>query len=204
MAELALSAFAALATGGAGAGLGAAGTAAAVSSATAAGASGLAAAGWAAGTTVTAAGAASGALSTLSTVATVASMASTLIGGYGAFRQSESQAAMAELNASAARLEAEEKAVRIRREYVQKVGAARVAFAGSGLDISSGAAIEGGYAAEKDFETALARSGGEIAAAGYGMDAASARSRGRMSLVQAAARSAGAFGQDRISIARRG
>ena len=69
------------------------------------------------------------------------------------------------MNASAAETEAAERSYRIRREMVQKVGAARVAFAGSGLDISSGDAIEAGYRSEADFETSLAKSAGKIGAA---------------------------------------
>lgn len=199
--ELALSAFAALgasATTTAAVGLTAAETAAAVASA------GVGAASWAAGTTVAAAGATSGALGALSTVATVGSMISSIVGGYAGYRQSQDQAAIGQLNADAARLEASEQALRIRRELVQKVGQARVAFAASGTDISSGTAIEQGYRAEADFETSLARTGGTIKAAGAELQSNAYRTRGYGSLVEAAGRAFGAGTSQALSIARRG
>ena len=181
MAELAISAFAA------------AGSAAASSAA------------WAAGTTITTAAgatsslvASSGVLSALSTVATVGSMVSTLVGGFASYRQSQDSARVAELNAEGAELEAREKALRIRRELVQKVGQARVAFAGSGADISSGQAIEDGYRHEADFETSLARSGGQIGAASSRAQAAGLRARGVYSLVEAAGRAGGTYARNRI------
>jgi hypothetical protein len=191
MAELALSAFAA------------AGTA----SATAA----TSAAAWAAGTTITTAAGAtssligsSAALGTLGTIASVGSMVATLVGGYASYRQASDSARVAELNADGARLEADEKALRIRRELVQKVGSARVAFAGSGADISSGQAIEDGYRHEAEFETSLARTGGEIAAASGRAQAAQSRARGSFALAEAAGRAGGAYAQNRISLERRG
>lgn len=190
--ELALSAFAAAGTAGA---------AAASTSAAA----------WAAGTTITTAAgvtsslaAGASALGTLSTVATVGSAVATIIGGALGYQQSQQQADVAEMNAMAAETEAAERSLRIRREMVQKVGAARVAFAGSGLDISSGQAIEAGYKSEADFETSLARSGGQIAAASGRATAASYRTRSYASLVDAAAKAGGSLANNNISIARRG
>lgn len=146
----------------------------------------------------------SGVLGTLSTVATVGSMVSTILGGVASYNQAQGQAAVAELNAEGARLEAEERALRIRRELSQKIGSARVAFAASGLDISSGSAIESGYGREADFEIGLARSAGEIGAAGQRMQAAAYRTRGFAGLVDAAAKAGGAYVNNSISIARRG
>ncbi|MGE0698271.1 MAG: hypothetical protein AB7O57_04175 [Hyphomicrobiaceae bacterium] len=186
MAELAATAFAALAS------------------------SSTAAAGWAAGTTITTAAGAtssllgSSALGALSTGLTVASSVSALLGGYMSYRQANMQADVAGLNAESARIESEEKAIRIRRELVQKTGAARVAFAGAGLDISSGSAIEQGYRSEADAEIRFARSGGEIAAAGQEMAGAQYRTRGYASLIEAAGRAAIGGGQQALSIARRG
>ena len=192
MAELALSALAAAGTAGAAsAGSIGAGLAASTTITTAAG-------------VTTALGATSGLFGTLGTVATVGSMAASILGGAMAWRQSESQAAVAELNAEGAKLEASEKALRIRREAVIKVGQARVAFAGSGLDISSGSAIEAGYNAERDFEVGLAKSAGELGAASNRMQAESYRSRGRASLIDAATKAGGAYVNNAISIARRG
>lgn len=146
----------------------------------------------------------SGVLGTLSTVATVGSMAASILGGVATYNQSMGQAAIADLNAEGARIEAQEKSLRIRRELAQKTGQARVAFAGSGLDISSASAIESGYRSEADFEIGLARTGGEIGAAGQRMQAAAYRTRGFSGLVDAAAKAGGAYVNNSISIARRG
>lgn len=143
-------------------------------------------------------------LGTLGTVATIGSMASAILGGAFAYRQAQDQAKVADLGAESARLASEEQALRIRREMVQKVGAARVAFAGSGLDISSASNIEAGYRNEANFEIGLARAGGDIQAAGQRMQAAQYRTRGYASLVDAAARATGAAVDNKISIARRG
>lgn len=201
MAELAISAFAAL---GASAGTTAAVGLTAAETAAAVAAGGAAAGSWAAGTTVAAAGAASSALGTLSTVATVGSMISTIIGGYAGYQQSQAQAAVAGLNADQAHVEAAEQALRIRREAVQKIGTARIAFAASGTDISSGASIEQGYRNEADFETGLAKSAGDLKAAGAEMQASSYRARGISSLVEAAGKTFAAGTGQALSIARRG
>lgn len=177
----------------------------------AAGASSAAAtAGGAATVAATAAGgygtvaAGSGILSGLSTALSVGSAISTILGGVAGYQNAKSQSQLASLNADAAMLEAEEKALRIRREYVQKVGAARVAFSGSGLDISSAQAIEAGYGREADFETSLALNGGRIRQASGEIQADTYQRRGMASLVESAAKAGGTVLDNKISIARRG
>lgn len=197
MAELAAAAFSAISTA-----FTAAAPAAAATSAAA----------WTAGTTITTAagvtstlaGAGSGVLSALQGVATIGSMASTLIGGVAAYRDGQNQAMFADINAEADRLEAREQALRIRRELVQKVGSNRVAFAASGLDISSGDTIEQALGAEADFETGLIDAAGRVRAAGTRATSASLRSRGVSGLVAAASRAMGQGVRYGIDIANRG
>lgn len=191
MAELAVSAFAA-AAGSAGAAAGSIGS-------------------WLAGTTVTTAAGvtsalapASGMLSALQGAATITSMASTLLGGVMSYRQSEAQARFADLDAEGARLESEEKALRIRREAVQKVGAARVAAAASGLDLSSAGAIEGAIGDDAEFAIGSALDAGAYQTAKARANASQIRSRGSASLGTAAARALGTGRDYGISIARRG
>lgn len=155
-------------------------------------------------TTVTPAVTGSGILGGLSTALSVGSAISTILGGVAGYQNAQSQSKLASLNADAAMLEAEEKALRIRRELVQKVGAARVAFAGSGLDISSATAIEAGYGREADFETSLALNGGRIRQASGEIQADTYQRRGMASLVEAAAKAGGTLLDNKISIARRG
>lgn len=154
------------------------------------------------GAGVTAAG--SGLLGGLSTALSIGSAITTILGGVAGYQNSQAQSKIASLNADAAQLEAEEKALRIRREYVQKVGAARVAFAGSGLDISSAAAIEAGYGNEADFETSLALNGGRIRQASGEIQADTYRRRGIAGLAEAATKAGGVLLDNKISIARRG
>lgn len=177
---------------------------AAGTAATATTAGSLATAATAAGSTAAVGAGLSSTLGTLGTVATVASMSAALLGGVMGYRQAQDQAKVADLNAESARLSSEEQALRIRKEMVQKVGAARVAFAGSGLDISSSDNITAGYGREAGFEIGLARAGGDIQAAGQSMQAAQYRTRGYAALADAAAKATGAFVDNKISIARRG
>lgn len=155
----------------------------------------------AAGTAV--AGAASS-LSTLSGAATALSMASTLFAGLGSWRASSDQAKMARVDARGDEIAAEAAALRIKREYVQAIGHNRVAFAASGLDISSGAEIEGSLASQAEFEAGNALSSGAMSAAGKRMQAAGYASRGTSSLIAAAARAGGQYANYRIDLARRG
>ena len=195
MAELAASAFAAMSSAFTG-------TAATAATSTSS---------WLAGTTVSTAGGltaslapTSTALSALQGAATIASMASTLVGGGMAYAQSREQARFAALDAEGARLEGEEKALRIRRETVQKIGAARVAYAGSGLDISGAGAIEDSLQNESQFEQGLAMTAADYARA-RGLAAASQiRERGTSSLIGAAAKAFGTKLDYKISLARRG
>lgn len=137
-------------------------------------------------TTAPAATAASGALSALQTAATVTSMVSTLVGGIAGYQSHQSQARFAGINAEAERLEAESKSLAIRRELVKRIGDSRVAFAGAGLDISSGAEIEGALRSDAEFQIGMAEAGGRVGAAAGEATAASYRARGMGSLIGAA------------------
>lgn len=176
MAELALSAFSALTAG-------TAGTAAAT-------AGGIAAA-------------SSGTLSALQTGMTVASMISTAIGGVAGYQSSQTQSRFSALEASGERIAADAEANRIRRELLKRIGDTRVAYAGAGLDISSGREIEAGLRSQADYETEMAMSGGEMRSAGRMAQSAAQRSQGWGSLVSAAGRIAERGFDSYLSIARR-
>lgn len=198
MAELAAAAFAAISS--------------AFTTAAPAAASAASAASWAAGTTITTAagvttslaGASSGVLSALQTVASIGSAASMLFGGVSAYQQSQAQAMFGALDAESERLQAREQSLRIRREMVQKVGAARVGFAASGLDVSSADAIEASLASEATFETGLADAGGRYRAAGGQATANSYRQRGTSRLISAAVGALGQGARLGLDIANRG
>lgn len=169
-------------------GLTAAEAAAAGASATAAGASAASAASWAAGTSVAAAG--STTLSLLQGALTAGSVLTSLAGGVIANNE-------ADMQASATALQSREQALRIREEELQKIGAARVGFAASGVTLGSGAAIENQIEGDSAFERGLARRTGDIAARQI-------RLRGRGSLVQAAGDALGSVASTAIDLRRRG
>lgn len=169
------------------------------------------AAAWAAGTTVTAAGAATGlaaagstALTVLQGVATAGSVLATLSGGLAARGEAKTNARLAEMQGEQDYIDAERRALAIRRETLKKVGDARVAFAGSGLDISSADAVVGNLEAQGDYETGVERSSAQMRKLQAGLRARQYRASGNADLIGAVARSAGAIADTGIDIAKRG
>lgn len=218
MAELAASAFAALsgafatsataagtagsigaaagATAGAGAmaGLGGAG-AALGAGATAAGA---------AGTATGLAGAGSGFLSALQGVTTVGSMVSSLFAGGAGLMQGIRGARMADINARSEQLSSEAKAIEIQRDLVTKIGNNRVAYAAAGLDVSSGAAIEEGLQGQAKLQTAMADSGGDMAAVSQRMRGQNLALQGYSSLVAGAGKALATGTNYALDVSKRG
>jgi hypothetical protein len=68
--------------------------------------------------------------------------------------------AQGERNAVQADIAAKTEALRIKQDYVKKVGAARVAFAGSGLTVGSAAGVEDSLKDQAGFEMSLAKATG--------------------------------------------
>lgn len=157
---------------------------------------------WAAGTTVTSAGAS--ALSVLQGLATVGSMTATAIGGIGALASGLAASEQAKLQGEAAYVESQDRANRIRRELVQKVGDARVAFAASGLDISSAAAVERDLRSQSAYETEIERLNGLSRQAQARSRVRQLRTGAYMDLAGAATRAGGQYLDYRIDIAQRG
>ncbi|CAN1721995.1 conserved exported protein of unknown function [Hyphomicrobium sp. 1Nfss2.1] len=176
--ELAIGAFALL-----GGSTAAAGGAAAAGTAIAGGAA-------AAGAAASWAGIGSTALSVISGVMTAGSVLSSLAGGQMSNQEAQLQAAQVDL-------QSREEAARIKTEELQKIGATRVAFAGSGVSLSSGDAIESGLRSDADFET-------ELATGSSTAKAAQIRLSGKGKLIAAAGDAAGAAGNLALSLARRG
>lgn len=185
MAELAIGLFAALGTGGAAA----AGTGAA------AGAGGLFSG---------LLGAGSSTLGVLQGVATVASVASTLVGGVGSFFEGQNQAEMAKLQGNADYIAGEQKALQIRRDLVQKIGEARVAFAGSGLDVSSAGAVESDLTNQADYATAIEKMNAEQSRQMALLRAKQYRTNGALDLAGASLKAVGQVGGYGLDIAKRG
>ncbi len=119
---------------------------------------GTAAAASTAATTATAAAtAASTAWSVLQGAATAVSIAAALGGGVMALAEGKKQAEISEIEAGQARIASEQTANRIKREWLEKTGAARVAFGASGVDIGSAASIEDGLTQQYTYATGIER-----------------------------------------------
>jgi hypothetical protein len=148
----------------------------------------------------------SGTLTMLQGGMTTAEMLSRMASGVMGFSQSQANASLQELNAKAETLSGEEKAVRIKREMVQKLGSARVAFAASGVDIRDGTpeSIEGSIEQQARFETEMERSGAAVRAASARMRAAAYRERGLFDLVGGGIRAAQTKAGYGLDVARRG
>lgn len=149
-------------------------------------------------------GAGSSSLGILQGVATAASVASTLVGGIGSFAQGQQQAEIAKLQGNSEYLASEEKALQIRRDLVQKVGAARVAFAGSGLDISSASAVESDLRNQADFATSIEKTNAETNKMMATLRAKQYRTNGALDLVGASLKAAGTATGYGFDIAKRG
>ena len=124
----------------------------------------------------TAAVGASSALSILQGVATAGSALFSLASG-------ESQAKQEDLSSKA-------EALRIKREELMKIGSLRVAFAGSGVDLSGGQplSLESDIRTQSDYQRGLAQTSGDIRAEsarmkGYG-EAFGTAGKGLISLVR--------------------
>lgn len=170
------------------------------------------AASWLAGTTaVTAGGAtvmggASSALSILQGVATAGSILSTVVGGIGSYREAKASAEMARLDGTQAELAGEERALRIKRDALMKAGAARVAFAASGVEIGSGSAgaVEDDIMGRARFETGIERSNAVQRALAAKLRAERFSTAGAFSALGAGAKALGQAGDFGIDLARRG
>lgn len=150
------------------------------------------------------AGAGSGMLSALQSGMTVASSISSILGGVGKYNEGMLKSRFADIEAEGERLRGEEQALRIKRELVQRIGDTRVAYAGSGLDVSSGYGVEGALGEQADFETSLARSGADMRRAGKLAQAAMARSQGTAGLLSGVVRGGGQLVDYGIDLAKRG
>lgn len=173
------------------------------------------AASWAAGTTVTAASGAvlstgatlaSSTLSILQGITTGASMLSSVVGGLSSFASSREQGMAAELSGEQSVLESEQRVLRLRRDMLKKQGDAKVAFAASGVDISSGTAraIDDDLTSQVDYETSIERANQNARRASAKARAAGYRRRGTTALITSGLKAAGAGADYGISQLRRG
>ncbi len=168
-------------------------------SAAAAGASavGASAIGSAAATTAAAsataaswAGIGSTALSVLQGVMTAGAVLSQMSGGSIAKQESQ-------LQADAINLQSREQALRIKTEELQKIGASRVAFAGSGVSLASGDPVEDAISSQSDFEQSLTRDSGDV-------KSQQIRLSGKGKMIGAYGDAASTIGNYALSLAKRG
>ena len=191
MAEAAIALFASLGTAAASAGTAVASAGTALATGIGSSVAGLASAG-------------STALSILQGAATAASVASTLVGGLGQAAEAETNAKLAQLQGNADVLASKQKALDIQRDLLVKTGAARVAFAGSGLDISSASAVEGDLKDQAAFNTSIEEENAQQAKLMAGIRARQYRNSGGLDLIGASLKAAGTGANYGIDIAKRG
>lgn len=186
------------ATGAAAAGSAAAATTTAVTA-------GSMAAGWAA--TVAPAVASTATMwSVLQGAATIASLTSALGGGLMAMAEGNRAGDMSEIEAGQIRLASEQRANAIKREWLEKSGAARVAFAGSGVDISAGspAAVEEGLEGSARYATGIESSNAVMREMNALARGDIERKRGLSGLVSSVGKAAGTAASYGIDVRNRG
>lgn len=169
--------------------------------------SAIGSAGAAIGTAVTSA---IGGLSTIGTilqgVATAGSMLMQIQAGKADQAQANTQSQIALLQGDQAQTASEERALHIREDALMKMGQARVAFAGSGLDISSGQlnAIEGNIAHQEGFQLAIEKNNAAMSKAEAELKAGQLSIRGENAAWSSNVDAFGTGIQGLLSIVKRG
>jgi hypothetical protein len=137
---------------------------------------------------------------------TAAQMLTQIGAGGSGYAEGQRKAGLADLEGQQAQLQSQERELRIRREVLQKTGAARVAFSASGVDISSGsaAAVEDDIGVQGKFETAIERGNSSQKALAAQLRAAQYRSNGENSLLAGIGKAAQTGSSFAIDIAKRG
>ncbi len=123
----------------------------------------------------------------LSVASSISALASGLLGAHEAHQQSVQSD-----------LASQEQALRIKQDYLKKVGAARVAFAGSGVALGGqDVAVEDSLKDQADFETRISKNNAALNRAQYA-------TKGLMSIVSGVGNAAKAGASTGVDIARRG
>lgn len=152
-----------------------------------------------------AAGAASSSLSILQGVMTAGQMLTGIVGGIGGYGEAQTSAQLARLEAGQAELAGEEKALRIKRDALMKQGAARVAFAASGVELGGSAdIIDESIDSRARFEIGIERNNAAQRALAARMKAERYEQSGLLSLIGGGAKALSAGANFGIDIAKRG
>lgn len=171
-------------------------TLAAGTATSAAAAGGTAAAAGAVGATGAAAasaGAGISAASVLSGAFTAFSALSTVAMGLSGYQAAKAQADQMELQAEQETIQGLQRANEIRRQYLQTVSSQRVAYAASGIDLSSGTvgAVEAGAREVKERQLAVDATDTGLARLASRARAGQARNRANLALLDAGVRAGG-------------
>lgn len=142
--------------------------------------------------------------SVLQGVATAASIAATIGGGVIALGESAQQARLSQVEGEQARIGSEQSAQRLRRQWLEQTGAARVAFAASGVDIGSDAAIESNLDQQLNYATAIERENAVIRSLGNRMRTDMIEQRGLASLTSSVGQAGGQVARLGVDIRNRG
>jgi hypothetical protein len=133
-------------------------------------------------------------------------MLSEMISGVGAFSTGHRNAMLSEAQGSAEKLASEERALRIQKEMAQKIGASRVAFAASGVDINSGtaAAVTSNLESDGKFELGLEAANANSRSIMSKMRSDGFKSQGDFGLLGGFAKAAATGASGTLDIAKRG
>lgn len=154
--------------------------------------------------TTTTSAAASTTLGVLQGAATTASLISSIVGGVSALGQGVMQSQLSEMEAGQLKLASEQRALEIRKQHVKAVGATRVAFAGSGLDLSSADAIEADLQHQADYATSIERTNATMRAIAAQRRGDAAQVRGYADLAAGVGKGFGTAADYALDLTRRG
>jgi hypothetical protein len=123
-------------------------------------------------------------LPVISVVGTTVAVGGQIMGAIAAKNQADYEAAIADRNAEAARLQAQEDAARFRVDTRRRLASTRAAFGASGL-ILEGSPIDllGDAAVQGELDALTIEHGGRVRAQAFGAEAEAASMRGTASLI---------------------
>lgn len=153
------------------------------------------------------AGATAASLSALQGVTTAGSALLSLASGAAGIFGAVQQSSMDDIRASQEGLAGQQQALDIKRNLLQRIGAARVGFAASGIDIAAGgqeSALEGDLTNEADYQTRIAQGNAALRQGAAQVGSKNALLQGVSTGIKTVGKIASNISDYRLSIAARG
>ncbi len=148
----------------------------------------------------------SAALTGMQGLMTAGSVLSSVVGGISAYNTGQTQQEWANLNAQGEELKSRDAAVGIRKDMLRNLASQRVAFAGSGVDISYGTpeTLYQDTLNDGQYNIDMTMNNGAIAAAGQRYRGQQAANRGALSALRYGVKGVSTAGRYLTDISRRG